>query len=189
MLDASLVGVGVDFYWRPTIEDIFELFSSMTPDKNGETVVIINNNVHQLKKHESTFCDEERRYQDLKLTLLVAQSLWGTRRVFWRTPNSPMPGIRQQVPSESRNGSCPPGSLTYKDAFEIDTMQVIPRVVQELQVPLIDAALVTSQAKANQYRDMFHLIDSEFYQEVNIWMNQLASMYREGYWRGPEDKY
>jgi hypothetical protein len=151
----------------------------------ANSIIILNNNVHEAIENAMSFYDPADRYKDISRVTESAKRVWGSRRVFWRTPNN----LRGKEANQSISISAylPPSRVTtIADAARLDGELLGPRLKKEAEIPLIDAYRMTSQAEDGEYLDGMHLCDWELYQEVNVWLNQLQILYKSGWWGGEE---
>lgn len=183
------VGIQFYFYWRTTIPAMRELMLSYAhpaTHHNGSTLVILNNNAHQVNVNETSFWSPEGRFDEVKEVIAGAQAKWGERRVFWRTPNQMIPAFRAQVPERAQEE----GKVqTYKglnrgEMIDLDSQHTAVRVTEALHIPVIDAFRLTDAAGPVEAHDGQHYTNWELYHEVNVWLNQLEQLYRGGWWEG-----
>ena len=184
------VGIQFYFYWRTTIPAMRELMLSYAhpaTHHNGSTLVILNNNAHQINVNETSFWSPEGRFGEIKEVIAGAQAKWGKRRVFWRTPNQMVPVLRAQVPEHTQEEG--EVQQTYKglnrgDSLDLDSQHTAVRVAEELHIPVIDAFQLTDAAGPVEAFDGQHYTNWELYHEVNVWLNQLEQLCRGGWWDG-----
>jgi hypothetical protein len=176
-------GFTIHFYWRPTLSEVKRFLASADVGhiEVANSIVIINNNVHEAIENAVSFYDTANRYKDINQVTESAKRVWGYRRVFWRTPNDLRgTGANQTI---SISESSPPSRVTTMgDAAKLDGEIMAPRSYKEATIPLIDAFKMTSEAEDGEYFDGMHLRNWELYQEVNVWLNQLQMLYQSGWW-------
>ncbi len=190
-IDEECVGIQFEFYWRVTIPAMTEFvgtYAHRPTHHNGSTLVILNNNAHQINANETSFWSPDGRFDEVKDVIAGAQAKWGERRVFWRTPNQMHPDFRAQVPDRpaAEEGVPPPThkGLTRGEMIDVDSQHTAPRIAQAFHIPVIDAFRMTDDAGPVETFDGQHYNDWELYQEVNVWLNQLEHLYRNGWWDG-----
>jgi len=189
-IGGDCVGIQFYFYWRTTIPTMRELMLSYArpaTHHNGSTLVILNNNAHQINVNKTSLGSPKGRFDEVKEVIAGAQAKWGERRVFWRTPNQKVPALRAQVPDHKQKED--EVQQTYKglkrgDVVDLDSQHMAVRVAEELHIPVIDAFQLTDAAGPVEAFDGQHFTNWELYHEGNVWLNQLEQLYREGWWDG-----
>jgi hypothetical protein len=179
LFEDAASGFAIYFYWRITIESLQNFLDQAKENVHvNQSVLVLNNNIHQALQSGSSFQDPGSRYHDIKGIVEHAQRIWGPQKVFWRTPNR-LRGSFARRPVDV--GSFDSTNLTCADAAMIDGQVVASRLMAESLVPLIDAYKVTSQADDDECLDDIHFSNWELYHEVNIWLDQLNILEKSWY--------
>lgn len=174
MLFQEEMGVRVEMYWRPTVKEAHEALDN-TVSCGDRDIIIINNNLHQAASTPDSFMDMDIRMKDIKGLVEHARERCGAR-VMWRSPN--------EVSSEARSwtgGDEDHSTITYGQRVSWDAVEVVPNLVEDLKLPMLDAYSITTKADQDLI-DGVHYSRWELEHEVHAFLSQADCLYRHGLW-------
>jgi hypothetical protein len=172
---ATSVGIAVEFYWRETIESLHAAMDGAEAFlcDNDDSLVVINNNLHQALMEQELFLEMDRRYAAIKGVVEHARQKCGNR-VMWRGPNQVTDYARPWRGEDKNN-------VTFAEFIDMDALKVLPRLTVDLDVPLLDVHAITDKAGQDS-TDGMHYNRWELEHEVHLMLNQVECLYRTGFW-------
>lgn len=98
-------------------------------------------------------------------------------RLLWRGPNQVADFSRTWRGEDSN-------TLTFAEAIDTDAFKTLPRLSQELDVPILDVYSITDKAPQDCL-DGMHYDRWELEHEVHVLLSQVECLFRTGYWGPP----
>jgi len=174
----SEVGIMVMFRWHEAIADFPKSLSQHaekeTTCQGDDSIVIMGNNIHEVFDRPALFqgIDTKPRGDQIREVVDSARKECG-KRIMWRGPNQLAQGKREVHHNDQ--------TISYGEVVDFDEFKVLPALMEELQLPLLDAYRITDATPEDSV-DGLHYNRWELEHEIHAFFSQADCLHRHGFW-------